>query len=98
MKSRLEAQEAEPRKAGSKFKFSLDENEKLKTDFNIEKAAWAEERAALIKRAKKVEASLEEVTTNFAGLQHHINQMTFTIFGKIILYLKDFISFVINRH
>ena len=39
LKTRLEAQEAETRKADSKFKFSLDENEKLKTKFNTEKAA-----------------------------------------------------------
>ena len=39
LKTRLEAQEAETRKADSKFKFSLDENEKLKTELNTEKAA-----------------------------------------------------------
>ena len=69
MKSWLEAQEAETRKAESKFKFSLDENEKLKTHFNTEKAAWAGEKVVLIKMAEKAEASLEEVTTNFTGLQ-----------------------------
>ena len=37
LKTQLEAQEAETRKADSKFKFSLDENEKLKTEFNAEK-------------------------------------------------------------
>ena len=63
LKTRLEAQESETRKADSKFKFSLDENEKLKTEFNTEKAAWAEEKAALIQRAEKAQASLEEVTT-----------------------------------
>ena len=93
MKTRLEAQEAETRKADSKFKFSLDENEKLKTDFNTEKAAWAKEKVALIKRAEKAKASLEEVTTNFTGLQQHINQMTFAIFGKIILHLRKFYFF-----
>ena len=91
LKTRLEAQEAETRKADSKFKFSLDENEKLKTEFNTEKAAWAEEKAALIQRAEKAEASLEEVTTELTGLKHHINQMTFAIFGKIFLYCNDFL-------
>ena len=95
LKSRLEAQEAETRKADSKFKFSLDENEKLKTEFNTEKAAWAEERAALIQRAEKAEASLEEVTTELTGLKHHINQMTFAIFGKICLYHNDFWLFML---
>ena len=70
LKTRLEAQEAETRKADSKFTFSLDENEKLKTDFNTKKAAWAEEKAALIQRAEKAEASLEEITTELTSLKH----------------------------
>ena len=37
VKNRLELQEAKTRKADSKFKFSLDEAEKLKTGFNTEK-------------------------------------------------------------
>ena len=81
-KTRLEAQEAKTRKAESKFKFSLDENKKLKTEFNAEKATWAEEKAALIQRAEKAEASLEEMTTELTGLKHHITQMTSAIFGK----------------
>ena len=48
VKNRLELQEAETRKADSKFKFSLDEAKKLKTRFNTEKAVWAEDKTALI--------------------------------------------------
>ena len=60
------------------------------TEFNTEKAAWAEEKAALTQRVEKAEASLEKVNTELTGLQHHINQMTFAIFGKIFLYHNDF--------
>ena len=82
VKIRLEGQESETRKANSKFKFTLDETEKLKTSFNTERAAWAEERTALTQRAEKAEPSLQEVTTELTGLKHHISHMTSAIFGK----------------
>ena len=80
LKTRLELQEAETRKADSKFKFSLDEAEKLKTGFDAERAAWAEEKTALVQRAENAEASLQEVTTELTGLKRHITQMTAVIF------------------
>ena len=48
VKTRLEHQESETRKTDSKFKFSLDETEKLKTSSEVERHAWAEEKTALI--------------------------------------------------
>ena len=39
VKNRLEHREAETQKANSKFKFSMDENEKLKAGFSMERAA-----------------------------------------------------------
>ena len=60
----------------------MEENEKLETEFNIEKAAWAEEKTSLIKRAEKAKASLEEVNTELTSLKNHINQITFARFGK----------------
>ena len=77
----LEHQESETRKADSKFKFSLDEKEKLKTSFDAERTAWAEEKTALIQRAEKAEAALQEVTTELTGLKHCISQMVSAIFG-----------------
>ena len=68
----------------------MDENEKLKTEFNTEKAAWAEEKASLIKRAEKAEASLEEVNTELTRMKHHINQMTFAIFCKTCYIVMTF--------
>jgi hypothetical protein len=47
-KTRLENQEAETRKANSKFEFSVAEMEKLKTSFEAERNTWAEEKADLI--------------------------------------------------
>ena len=80
--TRLERQEAETRKADSKFQFSVAETEKLKTNFEAERNAWAEERTALTQRAEKVEAALQEVTTELTGLKHRISQMISAIFGK----------------
>lgn len=69
LKTRLERQEAETQKADAKFKFILDENEKIKTRFAIEKTTWAEEKAALLKRAEDAEAALKPVTEELSGLK-----------------------------
>ena len=81
-KTRLENQESETWKADSKFQFSVAETKKLKTSFEVERNAWAEEKTALIQRAEKAEASLQEVTTELTSLKHHISQMVSAIFGK----------------
>ena len=81
-KTRLEYQESETRKADSKFQFSLTEMEKLKSSFEAERNAWVEEKTALIQRAEKVEAALQEVTTELTGLKHHVSQMVSAIFGE----------------
>ncbi|XP_073360479.1 uncharacterized protein [Aegilops tauschii subsp. strangulata] len=80
-KTRLATQETETRKADSKFQFSLAESEKLKTSFEAEKKTWVEEKTALIQRAEKAEAALEEVTTELTGLERHVSQMVSAIFG-----------------
>ena len=82
LKSRLELQETETRRAKSKFEFSVTEAEKLKTGFEVEKNAWVEEKIALTQRAEKAEAALEAVTTELSGLKRHISQMVLAIFGK----------------
>ena len=82
MKSRLEFQESELEKANSKFEFSVSELDKLEKDFETEKKAWADEKTALISRAEKAEAALEEVTGELSGLKRHISQMVAAIFGK----------------
>ena len=82
MKTRLEHQESETRKADSKFQFSLAETEKLKTSFEAERNAWAEEKTTLTQQAEKAEAALQEVTTELTGLKHHVSQMVSAIFGE----------------
>ena len=82
LKNRLEAQETETQKANSKFEFSVAEHEKLKSEFEVEKKAWAEEKIALTQRAETAEIALEEVTTELSGLKRHVSQMVSAIFGK----------------
>ena len=82
LKSRLEIQETELEKANTKFEFSVSEQEKLKKELETEKKAWADEKTALISRAEKTEAALEEVTGELSGLKRHISQMVASIFGK----------------
>ena len=82
VKTRLEQQELETRKADSKFQFSVAGSEKLKTSFEAEKNTWAEEKTALTQRAEKAEAALQEVTTELTGLKNHVSQMVSAIFGE----------------
>ena len=63
------------------------ETEKLNTNFEAERNAWVEEKTALIQRAEKTEAALEEVTNELTGLKHHVSQMVSAIFGKLLYYL-----------
>ena len=81
-KTRLENQESETRKAESKFQFSMAEMKKLKTSFEAERNACAEEKTTLTQRAEKAEAALQEVTTELTGLKHRVSQMVSAIFGE----------------
>ena len=82
LRNRLKTQESETQKANSKFEFSVAEQEKLKSEFEVEKKAWAEENIALTQRAETAEKALEEVTTELFGLKRHVSQMVSAIFGK----------------
>ena len=53
LKTRLRTQETETWKANAKFVSSIAAQEKLKTDFDAERRAWAEEKAALVNRAEQ---------------------------------------------
>ena len=93
LKNRLEAQETETQKANSKFQFNVAEQEKLKSEFGIEKKVWAEEKIALTQRAETAETALEEVTTELSGLKRHVSQMVSAIFGKSPCKCQIFESF-----
>ena len=82
MKKNVEFQQAETTKAQLKFKHALEDDQKLKADFDAKRAAWDTERASLLKRAEDAEKQLKPVAEELAGLKHHISQMTATIFGK----------------
>ena len=83
LKSRLKAQEMETRKANAKFVSSIAAQEKLKTEFDAERKAWAEEKAALVTRAEQAEKALTEKTAELSGLKRQVSQMVAAIFGKL---------------
>ena len=81
-KTRLADHEAEIKDANSKLQLSLAETEKLKNSLTAKKKTWAEEKTLLTQRAEKVEADLEEVTTELTDLKNRVSQMVSAIFGK----------------
>ena len=82
LKNRLKMQEMETRKANAKFVSSIAAQEKLKTEFDAERKAWAEEKAALVNRAEQAEKALSEKTAELSGLKRQVSQMVASIFGK----------------
>ena len=82
LKNRLKMQEMETRKANAKFVSSIAAQEKLKTEFDAERKAWAEEKAALVTRAEQAEKALSEKTAELSGLKRQASQMVAAIFGK----------------
>ncbi|SPT18029.1 unnamed protein product [Triticum aestivum] len=81
LKNRLKTQEMETRKANAKFVSSIAAQEKLKTEFDAERKAWAEEKAALVTRAEQAEKALSEKTAELSGLKRQVSQMVAAIFG-----------------
>ncbi|XBJ12429.1 hypothetical protein VPH35_016953 [Triticum aestivum] len=81
LKTRLKMQEMETRKANAKFVSSIATQEKLKTKFDAERKAWAEEKAALATRAEQAEKALSEKTAELSGLKRQVSQMVAAIFG-----------------
>ena len=73
VKNMLEHQEAKPHKADSKFKFSLEENEKLKAGFSMERTACEAGKVALLQRVEAAESSLRETTSELTDLKRHIS-------------------------
>ncbi|XBH67635.1 hypothetical protein VPH35_095984 [Triticum aestivum] len=82
LKSRLKAQEMETRKANAKLVSSIAAQEKLKTEFDAERKAWAEEKTALVTRAEQAEKALTEKTAELSGLKRQVSQMVAAIFGS----------------
>ena len=81
LKNRLKMQEMETRKANAKFVSSIASQEKLKTEFDAERKAWAEEKATLVNRAD-AERTLSDKTAELSGLKRQVSQMVAAIFDK----------------
>ena len=73
LKTRLRTQETETRKANAKFVSGIAAQEKLKTDFDAERKAWAEEKATLVNRAEQAEKALTEKTAELSGLKRQVS-------------------------
>ena len=56
--------------------------EKLKENFNKQRADWDIEKSTLQKRAEDAEAALKPVAEELTGLKRQINAMTTDVFGK----------------
>ena len=84
----LKLQQSETSKAKSELKASLEAIEKLKMDFDAERAGWDTDKAALIKKAGDAEAALKLVTEELSDLKQHISQMTAIVFGKYKMHLN----------
>ena len=85
----METQQSERAKFELSLKSSLEDIEKIKANFDIERAAWETEMATLLKRAEDAETEFKSVTKELSDLKHHISQMTVAIFGKFNLYLIE---------
>ena len=82
LKKNLEIEQAKRAKAESNWKSSLENIEKIKANFDAERAAWDTENATLLKRAEDAESQLKPVTEELSGLKSRISQMIAAIFGK----------------
>ena len=56
--------------------------EKLKENFQKERADWDLEKSTLQKRVEDAEAALKPVAEELTGLKRQINAMTTAVFGK----------------
>ena len=65
----LKHQEFETHKAETKLALSLEENEKLKANFNAERTVWEEQKTSLLQRAEVAEFSLNSTTAELSGLK-----------------------------
>ncbi|XBI54809.1 hypothetical protein VPH35_036746 [Triticum aestivum] len=88
LKSRLKTQEMETRKANAKFVSSIAAQEKLKTEFDAEQKAWAEEKAALVTRAEQAEKALTEKTAELSGLKRQVSKWSANLNQSVVTKLK----------
>ena len=84
LQENLKSQQTETSKAKEELTSALSVMEQLKKDFKKERADWATEKSALIKRAEDVEAALKPVADELTSIKRHVHAMTIAIFGKTV--------------
>ena len=82
LQENLKSQQAETSKAKEELTNALRSMEQLKEAFKKERADWATEKSALIKRAEDAEAALKPVVDELTSIKRHVHAMTTAIFGK----------------
>ena len=76
------ALETKSNEAKAKLKSALENLEKLKSDFTVERATLESKKTAWQKRTEDAEKQLKPVAEELAGLKQQICRMTAAIFGK----------------
>ena len=82
LQENIKTQQSEASKAKEELTRTLGAMEKLKEDFNKERADWETEKFALIKRAENAEAALKPVVDELTGVKRQVHAMTSAVFGK----------------
>ena len=90
LQENLKTQQAETSKPKEELATALSAMEQLKEGFKKERADWATEKSALIKRAEDAEAALKPVTDELTSIKRHVHAMTTAIFGKQACLLNWF--------
>ena len=90
----LKTQQAETDKAREELTSALSITEQLKEGFKKERADWATEKAALIKRAENAEAALKPVVDELTAVKQQVHAMTAAIFGKLLLVSLTTLAFL----
>ena len=90
----LKTQQGETDKAKAEITNALSITEQLKEGFKKERADWATEKAALIKRAENAEAALKPVVDELTTVKRQVHAMTAAIFGKLLLVSLTTLAFL----
>src|SRR3954467_15197999 len=94
LQENLKSQQAETSKAKEELTSALSVMEQLKKGFKKDRADWATEKSALIKKIETVEAALKPVTDKLTSVKRQVHAMTAAIFGKHSLTSVTILIFV----
>src|SRR3954465_12727203 len=94
LQANLKSQQAETSKAKEELTSALSVMEQLKEGFKKDRADWATEKDALIKKIKTAEAALKPVTDELTSVKRQVHSMTAAIFGKCPLTSVIILNFL----